>query len=387
MITKRISILGSTGSIGTQALDIIEKNNESFKVNFLTTNKNINLLESQLKKVETKGVVISDEKAYNEFKRTTMYNGAILFGEEGLCEAAGDSNNDILLSSLVGFAGVKPTLAAIKKGITIALANKETLVAAGDLIMTATKKYNTAIIPVDSEHSAIFQCLVGEDINSVKKIILTASGGPFRNTPQKDFINITLQDALKHPNWDMGAKISIDSATMMNKGFEIIEAFWLFGLKINQYDVIVHPQSIIHSFVEFNDNSIKAQLGLPDMRVPISYSFNYPERLNCNLPSLNLTDYPNLEFFKPDYTKFSCLQLAINAIKIGNSAPTYLNAANEIAVELFLKNQIRFIDIPIIIEKTLENANINCPLTSIEDVISADGEGRKIALDFLKFIN
>jgi 1-deoxy-D-xylulose-5-phosphate reductoisomerase len=351
---KKISILGSTGSIGYQTLEVIDNMPDDFEINYLTINTKIELLEPQIKKYNPKGVVIQDEQKYKEFKAKTDYKGKILCGLDGLIEASADKNNDILLTALVGFSGVIPTYHAIENGIDIALANKETLVSAGQLITDLAKEKNVNILAVDSEHSAILQSLAGEDYSEIEKIILTASGGPFLNLPKSEFDNITLDQALKHPNWSMGSKITIDSATMMNKGLEVIEAKWLFGLDYSQIDVLVHPQSIIHSMVEFLDGSVKAQLGIPDMKVPISYAINFPHHKKLNYPKMDLAQIQSLTFYKPDFTKFDCLRLAFEALKQGNSATCILNAANEVAVDFFLKSKIKFVDIPRFIEKTLE---------------------------------
>lgn len=378
MAIKTISILGSTGSIGIQTLDVIDKSDGLFNINYITSNSSIELLENQAKLFKPKGVVIADEKYYFEFKRATSFKGKILCGDEGLIEAASSPDNDLLVSSLVGFAGVKPTLSAINNKIDIALANKETLVAAGEIISRAVNLNKVALFPIDSEHSAIFQCLIGENINEVEKLILTASGGPFLKLNKNEIENVTLEDALNHPNWSMGKKITIDSATMMNKGFEIIEAYWLFGIDSSKIEVLIHPQSIIHSMVQFRDSSIKAQLGMPDMRMPISYALNYPKRLFYEFKRLDLSQTSSLEFFKPDFDKFKCLKFAYEALKIGNNIPTVLNAANEVAVNKFLNRKIAFNDIVKIIEETLNRSNLICP-TSIEEIIEIDKETRILA--------
>ncbi|MEI6091879.1 MAG: 1-deoxy-D-xylulose-5-phosphate reductoisomerase [bacterium] len=383
MPNKRITILGSTGSIGRQTLDVIAETPGKFTLNYLTANNSVELLIEQTKKHKPFGVVISDEKAYNQFKKESGFEGEILFGEEGLIEAASSKENDVLVSSLVGFAGVKPTLAAIKNNIDIALANKETLVAAGEIITKAVNESQVALLPIDSEHSAIFQCLAGEEINEVEKIILTASGGPFWKKPSSEFKNISLEDALKHPNWSMGKKITIDSATMMNKGFEVIEAFWLFGITQEQIEVLIHPQSIVHSLIQFRDSSIKAQLGVPDMRMPISYSLNFPRRLSYSFKRLDLSESSSLEFFKPDLEKFRCLKLAFDALKYGGNMPTILNAANEIAVAAFLDKRISFNEISTIIEKTMDNSNIIYPET-LDEIIEIDKNARIFTQSLLK---
>lgn len=352
-MSKKISIFGSTGSIGVQTLDVISKTPEEIEIKYLTTNKNIELLIKQIELFKPFGVVIGDYNSYLEFKKNYNYSGKVLFGAEGLVEAASD-RVDLFVSALVGFAGVAPTLEAIKTTSKIALANKETLVSAGEIITNAAKSYNSSLIAIDSEHNAILQCLAGEDLSSIEKLILTASGGPFRNLPLNQFADITLEDALKHPNWNMGNKITIDSATMMNKGFEVIEAKWLFGVELSQIEVIIHPQSIIHSMVQFKDASIKAQLGLPDMRIPISYAINYPNRHSYDFPRLDLLKIGKFDFWEPDFDRYPCLALAFDSIDKGGNMPCALNAANEVCVQNFIERKINFIDIPNIIEKVLE---------------------------------
>lgn len=394
MSIKNITILGSTGSIGTQTLDVIAKSNAksnakstiasktAFAINALTVNKNIELLAEQVKVFKPKSVVITDEGAYKKFKKESNFKGHILFGREGLVEVASDGLNDMLVSALVGFAGVEPTLAAIEKGTIIGLANKETLVAAGETITRAVKKYNSQLLPIDSEHSAIFQCLQGENIDSVKELILTASGGPFFNKPDIDFKNVTVKDALNHPNWSMGSKVTIDSATMMNKGFEVIEAYRLFGLGEDKIKVVIHPQSIVHSLIRFNDTALKAQLGTPDMRMPISYALNYPNRLEYDFGDLDLTNMA-LEFHQPDLKRFPCLERAFDAMHEGGSIPTVLNAANEVAVEAFLKEKIRFDEIIRVIDETMNvfKTQHDC---SIAEIIEIDKEAKAKAEEFVQ---
>jgi 1-deoxy-D-xylulose-5-phosphate reductoisomerase len=375
---KKIAILGSTGSIGCQTLDVINESNGLYELTYLTTDTRIDILENHLKIHRPKGVVITNHSAYHEFKKTTNFKGKILFGEDGLIEAASDPDNDLVVSSLVGFSGVVPTLSAIDAGINIALANKETLVSAGSVITHKAHKNNVQIFAIDSEHSAISQCLIGESISAIEKIILTASGGPFLNTPTDEFENITVSMALAHPNWSMGKKITIDSATMMNKGFEVIEAYWLFGLELDKIEVVIHPQSIIHSLVQFVDGSIKAQLGKPDMRIPISYALSYPDRLSYGFDRYDLTS-TSFTFQKPDLNRFPCLGLAYESLKIFGTAPTILNAANEIAVNAFLDNRIKFIEIPEIIERALSSINI-VDEPDINTIIRTDRETR----DFVK---
>jgi len=379
---KNITILGSTGSIGTQALDVIRKNRKDFNVSALTTNSNINVLYEQMLEFNPDIVVIMDYNKYKEF-RTMISNKdiktQILFGEEGLIEAAVYDKADIILSSIVGIAGLKPTFEAVKKGKTIALANKETMVTAGRIITEMAKESNSTIIPVDSEHSAIFQC-IGKERKYVSRIILTASGGPFRNKTLQELKSVTVSDALKHPNWNMGKKITVDSATLMNKGLEVIEARWLFDIESEYIDVIIHPESIIHSMVEFIDGVILAQLGIPDMRIPIKYSFTYPERTLGYVARLDFSKIKNLNFETPDVVRFPCLKLAYDALKSGDSSCIVLNGANEVAVNLFLQGKIGFTDIYYIVAGVLEK-HINVEIKSIEDVLEIDNWARKIAYE------
>ena len=380
---RTLTILGSTGSIGTQTLDIVRQFKDDFSINVLTANTRIKELEDQIKEFNPKAVAISNEDAWREFKSNTSFKGEILCGEEGVIAAASHPDNDIVMQALVGFSGVAPTLAAIEQGATIALANKETLVSAGSIVMKSAKDKQVPILAVDSEHSAILQCMAGEERSMIDKIILTASGGPFREFEKDAFSSITREQALKHPNWVMGQKITIDSATLMNKGFEVIEARWLFDLTPEQIEVVIHPQSIIHSLVQFGDASIKAQLGTPDMRVPIIYALFHPERRHADLPKLDLLTAGNLSFFKPDTERFPCLQLAYDAMKTGGTAPAILNAANEIAVQYFLENKARFLQIPQIIEKVLgQMPIINNP--DIHQIDEADREARNLAKNFLQ---
>ena len=380
---RTLTILGSTGSIGTQTLDIVRQFKDDFSINVLTANTRIKELEDQIREFNPKAVAISNEDAWKEFKNTTSFKGEILCGEEGVIAAASHPDNDIVMQALVGFSGVAPTLAAIEQGATIALANKETLVSAGSIVMKSAKEKQVPILAVDSEHSAILQCMAGEERSMIDKIILTASGGPFREFEKDAFSSITREQALKHPNWVMGQKITIDSATLMNKGFEVIEARWLFDLTPEQIEVVIHPQSIIHSLVQFGDASIKAQLGTPDMRVPIIYALFYPERRHADLPTLDLLTAGNLSFFKPDTERFPCLQLAYDAMKAGGTAPAILNAANEIAVQYFLENKASFMQIPQIIEKVLGQISIidNPEMHQIDE---ADREARILAKKFLQ---
>lgn len=376
---KKVFILGSTGSIGVNALDVIRLHPENFKVEALTINKNSELLEAQIKEFNPKLVVIRDKKIADKVLDTIPKSVEVLIGENGLIEATKNADYDILLSALVGFSGLEPTIEGIKRGKRIALANKETLVVAGEIITELSKKYNSEILPVDSEHSAIFQCLVGEKHKEIKKLLLTASGGPFFRKNKEELEKVTVADALNHPNWDMGNKVTIDSASMMNKGLEMIEAHWLFNLPKDKIDVIIHPQSIIHSMVEFIDGSIKAQMSQPDMRLPIQYALSYPDRLENDFTSTSLTDITELTFFKPDFSKFECLKLAFDVLEEGGTAPCILNAANEVAVERFLNNEISFVEIPDLINKALNGIDrVSKP--DVETIIECDSLTR----EFLK---
>jgi 1-deoxy-D-xylulose-5-phosphate reductoisomerase len=372
---KTLSILGSTGSIGIQTLDVIAAHPDKFSLVWLTTNTRIDKLEEQTCRFRPYGVAIADEAAYKEFKRTTSFKGQILCGGEAVRAAASDTRAELLMSALVGFSGVLPTHDAITKGITIALANKETLVSAGSVIMQAAQQHGVKILAVDSEHSAILQCLVGEYASEIEKLILTASGGPFRHLSATDLQDVTCMQALNHPNWSMGAKITIDSATMMNKGFEVIEAYWLFGLSAEQIEVVVHPQSIIHSMVQFVDGSVKAQLGLPDMKIPIAYALSFPHRIKSDFPRMNLSALQTLTFCEPDVKRFPCLRFAFDALRTGGTAPAVVNAANEIAVAAFLQEQIRFTDIPRLIERAVEYLPSRSNPT-LQDIVDIDREAR-----------
>jgi 1-deoxy-D-xylulose-5-phosphate reductoisomerase len=377
---KKIAILGSTGSIGINALNVIEKNPERFKIVALAAGQNINLINKQIEKFKPKFVALKDKE--NAFKLGKILkknkNIKILYGEEGLNEIASCDAADIVLSAIAGAAGLMPTLAAIEAGKDIALANKETMVIAGEVVTKRAKKRRIRILPVDSEHSAIFQCLAGQEKNNLKRIILTASGGPFLNYTKEQLTGVTLRQALRHPKWRMGKKITIDSASLMNKGLEVIEARWLFNLEYNNIDVLIHPQSIVHSMIEFVDGSVLAQMGIPDMRIPIAYALTYPERAKNDLPSLNLLEVGKLEFYKPDVKKFPCLGLAYNAGRLGGTNPAVLNAANEIAVDAYIKGKIKFIDIPKISEKVLAAHN-SVKNPSVEEIIRADHWARNKA--------
>ncbi len=380
---KHIAILGSTGSIGTQALEVIRTHPNDFVVEVLTANGNADLLIQQAIEFKPNCVVIADEKKYQQVKEALSKHDIKVFaGNKSIEQVVQMDSVDIVLTAIVGYAGLASTISAIKAKKQIALANKETLVVAGDLVSALAKENGVNIYPVDSEHSAIFQCMAGEWNNPIEKIYLTASGGPFRGKDLKFLSTVTKAQALKHPNWDMGAKITIDSATMMNKGLEVIEAKWLFHLKPEQIEVIIHPQSIVHSIVQFKDGSMKAQMGLPDMKLPIQYALSYPNRLPSTFERFNFLNYPNLSFEQPDTKTFRCLHLAFEAMKKGGNIPCVLNAANEVAVNAFLTDQIPFLKIADIIEKTLEKVSfIQKP--SYEDYVTSDKEARKRANELM----
>jgi len=351
---KKIGILGSTGSIGRNTLKIIENNSDKFELIYITAKTQVELLIEQAKKFKPKYVVIADEDKYSLLKsELTQLNIKVMSGYNSIIEIAGLKEVDVAVNAIVGSKGMQPSVSACKNGVDIAISNKESLVMAGDYLYSLAEKSGTEIFPVDSEHSAIWQCIQGEDSKNIKKLILTGSGGPFLNRDLKTFDKITVKDALKHPNWSMGKKITIDSATMMNKGLEIIEAHHLFKMPQSKIEVVIHPQSIIHSMVEFVDGSVKAQLGLPDMKLPIQYALSYPERYIANWESLDLVKLKKLTFFSPDTEKFPSLKLALNALKLGETYPVVLNVANEQAVYLFIENKIKFTDIPKIVEKML----------------------------------
>ncbi len=386
MIKKRgIAILGSTGSIGTQALEVIEAYPERFDLQVITAGKNADLLIKQALKFKPNMVVIGDESQLKAVKEALWKEDIHVYGgEEALCQVVQSTDVDLVLTALVGYAGLKPTIAAIEARKDIALANKETLVVAGQLIMNLARTYNVNIYPVDSEHSAIFQCLPGEGGNAIEKIYLTASGGPFRGYSLEQLATVTKAQALKHPNWSMGAKITIDSASMMNKGLEVIEAHWLFNLKASQIDVIVHPQSIVHSLVQFKDGSIKAQLGLPDMKLPIQYALTYPERLPTEFPRFDFAQYPQLTFEKPDFGTFTNLKLSFQALEKGGNIPCALNAANEVAVQAFLEDKISFLQIAEINGLTMERVSFvaNPDLTSL---VETNSMARRYAEEAISF--
>ncbi|PCH97466.1 MAG: 1-deoxy-D-xylulose-5-phosphate reductoisomerase [Bacteroidetes bacterium] len=385
--TKRqIAILGSTGSIGTQALEVIRDNPERFSVEVLTANRNSKLLIEQALEFKPNAVVIAEEQKYNEVFDALDSNGIKVYaGEDAISQIVEMDEIDLVLAAIVGYAGLKSTLAAINANKQIALANKETLVVAGDLITSLARENGVNIYPVDSEHSAIFQCLVGEHQNPIEKIYLTASGGPFRGKDSDYLKSVKKEEALKHPNWDMGAKITIDSATLMNKGLEVIEARWLFNLKADQIDVIVHPQSIVHSIVQFQDGSMKAQMGLPDMKLPIQYALGYPERIKSDFKRFDFADYAQLTFEKPDTKTFRNLALAFKALEKGGNLSCILNAANEVAVDAFLKDQIGFLAIPDTIERVMDDATfVNNP--TYDDYVTSDSEARELAGNLIKHI-
>ena len=381
---KRVAILGSTGSIGTQTLDVIRQHPDKFTVEVLTAQNNCDLLIAQALEFQPNAVVIGNEASYQKVKEALIPHDIKVFaGQKAIAQVVEMETIDLVLTALVGYAGLIPTVNAIKAGKQIALANKETLVVAGELITKLAKENAVNIYPVDSEHSAIFQCLVGEFHNPIEKIILTASGGPFRGKDRAFLETVTREQALKHPNWDMGAKITIDSASLMNKGLEVIEAKWLFGLKTEQIEVVVHPQSIVHSLVQFEDGSIKAQLGLPDMRIPIQFALSYPHRFKSNFERFDFLKYPQLTFEQPDLKTFRNLQLAFDALAQGGNAPCVLNAANEIAVAAFLRSEIGFLEMPDLIESTLGKvAFIAHP--KLDDYVETDREARIITEQLIK---
>jgi len=379
---KKILLLGSTGSIGVNTLNVIRNFPSRFKIAALTVNSNTELLIEQANEFRPELVVVTDETVSSELENLIPSGCTLLAGTEGLMTAASEVDYDILVGAMVGFAGLAPAIEAIKRGKRIALANKETLVVAGELVNKYCKEFGAEIIPVDSEHSAIYQCLVGENKNDVEKLIITASGGPFLNKEKSFFEKATVDEALNHPNWKMGNKITIDSATMINKGLEVIEAHWLFGLPTEKIDVVIHPQSIIHSMVQFKDGSIKAQMGLPDMKLPIQYALSFPERLENDFPR---TDFPALEtlnFYKPDFDKFESLKLAFEALETGGTAPCILNAANEIAVEKFLNREIKFSHITVLIQKALEKIE-NHQSPDLDTIFECDRATR----EFVRNIN
>ena len=381
---KSLALLGATGSIGTQTLEVVRQQPGRFRIAVLTAQRNWELLAAQAREFRPAVVVIGDHSQYAFLKEALagQPETAVLAGADALVEVVTRPEVDIVLTALVGYAGLLPTVAAIKAGKDIALANKETLVVAGELITALVKKHNVRLLPVDSEHSAIFQCLVGEEQNPIEKIILTASGGPFRGRDRAALASVTKAQALKHPNWEMGAKITIDSASLMNKGLEVIEAKWLFGLTNDQIDVVVHPQSIVHSLVQFQDGSLKAQLGLPDMKLPIQYALGYPARLPNQFPRFSFLDYPTLTFEAPDTGTFRNLPLAFAAMRRGGNAPCILNAANEVAVAAFLREQVSFLGMADVVESCLERVSyLAQPL--LADYVATDAETRRVASQLL----
>ncbi len=381
---RRIAILGSTGSIGTQALEVIRANPDKFQAEVLTANNNADLLIRQALEFKPNCVVITNEDVYPAVHAALdQHDIKVYAGEKALGQVVQMDTVDLVLTALVGYSGLLPTIKAIEAKKNIALANKETLVVAGELVTNLALENAVNIYPVDSEHSAIFQCLVGEFHNPIEKLILTASGGPFRGKKRGDLLSIKKEQALKHPNWDMGAKVTIDSATLMNKGLEVIEAKWLFGIPLEKIEVVVHPQSIIHSLVQFEDSSMKAQMGLPDMRVPIQFAMTYPNRIKADFPRFNFMDYPQLTFEKPDLETFRNLSLAYAAMESGGNKPCILNAANEIAVDAFLHDRIGFLEISDVIERSLEKVSyIRVP--DLQDFIETDKETRARALEEIK---
>jgi len=367
---KKVFLAGSTGSIGINSLNVIRELKGEFNVAALSINSNTALLQQQVIEFEPETVIINDYQAYQEFKSLGL-NCKVLFGEQEMCNAAAGMEYDIFLGAIVGFAGLPAVIEAVKRGKRIALANKETLVAAGEFVKNLCRKNNAEILPVDSEHSAIFQCLVGENKESIEKIILTASGGPFREYSKSMLQSVSVEQALAHPNWKMGSKVTIDSATLMNKGLEVIEAYWLFDVEIKDIDVVIHPQSIIHSMVQYRDGSIKAQLGLPDMKLPIQYALTYPARKQNTFARANFPLIGSLSFFEPDFDKFECLKLAFDALNAGGMSTCILNAANEVAVNKFLTGDIKFVEIPNLIKNALSKIQ-NGICEDLESIIECD---------------
>lgn len=384
MEKKNLAVLGSTGSVGTQTLEVVACFPDRFEVSVLTAGRNADLLIQQAIKFQPKLVVLSDEQAYNQVKEALTGTGIeVSYGEDALVDAVQLDEIDIVLTAIVGSVGLRPTIAAIKRGKDIALANKETLVVAGELIKNLVEEYKVRLLPVDSEHSAIFQCLPGEDSNPIEKIVLTASGGPFRGKSREELEHVTKAQALKHPNWSMGAKITIDSASLMNKGLEVIEAKWLFDLEADQVEVIIHPQSIVHSLVQFQDGSMKAQMGLPDMKLPIQYALTYPDRIQNNFERFNFVNYPSLTFETPDMKTFRNLDLAYQALREGGNRPCVLNAANEVVVAAFLNDEVSFLGMSDIIEETLCQV-VQKENLLLEDYLHYDEESRRVARSLIE---
>lgn len=381
---KQICILGSTGSIGTQALDVIRQHPDLYEAYALTANDSVEKLAEQAREFNPAAVVIANEARYEELKAKLADTDVKVYaGHKALCEIVEAGPVDMVLAALVGFAGLEPTIRAIKARKKICLANKETLVVAGELILDLVSKYHVDLLPVDSEHSAIFQCLVGEEMNEVDKILLTCSGGPFRNFTHEQLLTVTAADALRHPTWKMGAKITIDSASLMNKGFEVMEAKWLFGVPAEKIEVLVHPQSVVHSGVQFKDGVVKAQLGVPDMRLTIQYAFSFPKRLPLNGDRLDLFSTRKLEFFKPDVQKFPCLRLAYEALSEGGNMPCILNAANEVANAAFRRGECSFLGMAEVIERTMRQASFD-KTPNLDTYFQTDAEARQIAASLLK---
>lgn len=383
MKKQNLAILGSTGSIGTQTLDVVAANPDLFAVYAITANNNVDLLIKQARTFHPEAVVVANEAHYNTLREAlTDLPIKVFAGSDAVAQVAALPSVDTVVTAMVGYAGLKPTIEAVKAGKRIALANKETLVVAGELVTRLVQQHHAAILPVDSEHGAIFQCLVGENADEVEKIILTASGGPFRNKSCEELASVTAKDALRHPTWQMGAKITIDSASLMNKGFEVIEAKWLFGLRPEQIDVVIHPQSIIHSMVQYRDGSIKAQLGVPDMRLPIEYALTFPQRRQTNFERLDFTKCSQLTFEQPDPTRFRNLALAFEAMRRGGNMPCALNAANEIAVNAFLHERIGFLQMSNLIETVLERTTF-IATPSYNDYVACDTETRQLARELI----
>lgn len=383
MKKQNLAILGSTGSIGTQTLDVVAANPDLFAVYAITANNNVDLLIKQARTFHPEAVVVANEAHYNTLREAlTDLPIKVFAGSDAVAQVATLPSVDTVVTAMVGYAGLKPTIEAVKAGKRIALANKETLVVAGELVTRLVQQHHAAILPVDSEHGAIFQCLVGENADEVEKIILTASGGPFRNKSCEELASVTAKDALRHPTWQMGAKITIDSASLMNKGFEVIEAKWLFGLRPEQIDVVIHPQSIIHSMVQYRDGSIKAQLGVPDMRLPIEYALTFPQRRQTNFERLDFTKCSQLTFEQPDPTRFRNLALAFEAMRRGGNMPCALNAANEIAVDAFLHERIGFLQMSNLIETVLERTTF-IATPSYNDYVACDTETRQLARELI----
>lgn len=374
---KNIALLGSTGSIGRSTLDVLSHLQNHFRVTYLSAHRNIDLLREQITRFRPKGVVVLDERNAVVLRTLLTGNTQLLVGEEGLLEAVGRDDTDLVLNAMVGFAGLRPTIRAIETGKDVALANKESLVVAGEIIMQKIREHKVRLLPVDSEHSAILQCLQGENLSSVTRLIITASGGPFLHVEKERFDSVTVAEALNHPTWKMGDKITIDSATLMNKGLEVIEAHWLFGLPSNRIEVLIHPQSLIHSMVEFADGSVKAQLGMPDMRLPIQYALMQPERPAAPYRRMDFAALRAMTFQAPDLDKFRCLPLCFQALQIGGTAPAVLNAANEVAVQMFLSGEIPFSSIPVVIAHAL-SSHQPLPAHTLDDLIRIDRETREL---------